>query len=111
MAQRPQRGVLRPSLFWFLLLDGGIVLLALFVFNDAAYTSARERLQNRLPSRDTLVGLLVATAVIHTVEALAAGRIARRRGLPAGGWGAQTFVVGFPSLLALRRTRERTAEA
>jgi hypothetical protein len=106
MADRRPRGVRRPSLFWFLLLDGGIVLLALLVFNDAVYTRARGRLENRLPSRDTLVGLLVATAVIHSVEALAAGRIARRRGLPAGGWRAQTFVVGFPSLLALRRTKE-----
>jgi hypothetical protein len=106
MAQRRHRGVRRPSLLWFLLLDGGIVLLALLVFNDAAYVRARERMEGRLPSRDTLVGLLVATAVIHTVEALAAGRIARRRGLARGRWRAQTFVVGFPSLLALRKTRE-----
>jgi hypothetical protein len=105
MTEPRQRGVRRPSLFWFLLLDGGIVLLAVLVFSDAAYARARERLENRLPSRDTLVGLLVATAVIHTVEALAAGRVAGRRGLPARGWRAQTFVVGFPSLLALRKTK------
>jgi hypothetical protein len=41
--------------------------------------------------------------VIHTAEALVAGRLARRRGLPAARWAAQTFAVGFPSLLALRR--------
>ena len=106
MTERKPGGVRRPSLFWFLLLDGGIVLLTLLVFNDAAYARARERLENRLPSRDALVGLLVGTAVIHSVEALAAGRIARQRGLAPGGWRAQTFLVGFPSLLALRKTRE-----
>jgi hypothetical protein len=106
VAKTTKSGVVRPSLFWFLLLDGGIVLLALLVFDDGTYQQARARLADRLPSRDTLVGLLIGTAVIHTVEALAAGRVARRRGLSARGWGAQTFVVGFPSLLALRSTRE-----
>jgi hypothetical protein len=105
MVERRQRRARRPSIFWFLVLDGGIVLLALLVFNDTAYARARERLERRLPSRDTLIGLLVATAVIHSVEAIAAGRIARRRGLSPGGWRAQTFVVGFPSLLELRKTR------
>jgi Transmembrane protein 254 len=101
-----RNGVIRPHPLWFLLLDGGIVLLALLVFDDRAYGRARARLADRLPSRDTLVGLLIGTAVIHTVEALAAGRVARRRGLSAPGWRAQTFVVGFPSLLSLRKTRE-----
>ena len=107
MAKTTKSGVVRPSLFWFLLLDGGIVLLALLVFDDGAYQRARARLADRLPPRDTLVGLLIGTTVIHTVEALAAGRVARHRGLSPGGWRAQTFVVGFPSLLALRSTREQ----
>jgi Domain of unknown function (DUF4499) len=105
MARRRQRSVRRPSVAWFLLLDGGIVLLTLLVFSDRAYERARERMQDRFPSQGTLVGLLVATAVIHTVEALAAGRIARGRGLAPRGWRAQTFLVGFPSLLALRKTK------
>ena len=105
MAKTSQRNVRRPSLFWFLLLDGGIVLLALLACNDQAYERASERLADRLPARQTLVGMLVGTAVIHTVEAMAAGRIARRRGLAPGGWRVQTFVVGFPSLLALRKTK------
>jgi hypothetical protein len=105
MAKTRKSGVVRPSLLWFLLLDGGITLLALLVFGDRAYEQARERLAGRLPSRHALVALLIGTAVIHTVEALAAGGVARRRGLSAPGWRAQTFVVGFPSLLALRKTR------
>jgi hypothetical protein len=107
MAKTTQSGVVRPSLLWFLLLDGGIVLLTLLVFSDDAHARAKERLQGRLPSRDTLVGLLIGTVVIHTVEAFAAGRVAGRRGLSPGGWRTQTFVVGFPSLLALRQTRDR----
>ena len=51
--------------------------------------------------------MLVGTTVIHPGEALVAGRLARRRGLPAHGWQLQTFVVGFPSLLALRKTRRQ----
>ena len=47
--------------------------------------------------------MLAGTAAIHFAEALAAGRIAKRRGLAARGWRLQTFVVGFPSLLALRK--------
>ena len=105
MATTAQRSVRRPSLFWFLLLDGGIILLALLAFNDEAYERASERLADRLPPRETLVGMLIGTAVIHAVEALAAGRIARKRGLAPGGWRVQTFVVGFPSLLALRKTK------
>jgi hypothetical protein len=48
--------------------------------------------------------MLVGTAVIHAGEALAAGRMARRRGVPVRGWRLQTFIVGFPSLLAMRRS-------
>jgi hypothetical protein len=106
MTNSHRSGVVRPSFFWFLLLDGGIILLALLVFNEQAYQRAKARMQDRLPPRDTLVGLLVGTAVIHAVESLAAGRIARSRGMSPGGWRVQTFVVGFPSLLALRKTKD-----
>ncbi len=105
MAKTSQGSVRRPSFFWFFLLDGGIVLLALLAFNDRAYERASERLADRLPPRETLVGMLIGTAVIHAVEAMAAGRIARKRGLAPGGWRVQTLVVGFPSLLALRKTK------
>ena len=100
--------VVRPSWLWFLLLDGGIVVLSRLVFSDAAYRRAAELSRGALPPRHALRALLGATAVIHVTEAVAAGRMARRAGLPATGWRLQTFVVGFPSLLALRR---RAAEA
>ncbi len=104
MAKVKRSGVVRPSLFWFLLLDGGIVLLTRLAFNRPAYDRALAVSGNRLPPREVLYSLLAATAAIHAGEALAAGRMARRRGLSPRGWRLQTFVVGFPSLRALRRT-------
>ncbi len=94
---------MRPSWFWFLLLDGGIVVLSKLALSKPSYDRANDMSGDALPSRESLQALLAATAVIHTVEALAAGPMARRRGLPPRGWRLQTFVVGFPSLRALRR--------
>jgi hypothetical protein len=104
MANPKETGVVRPSLFWFLLLDGGIVVLLRLAFNRSAYDRALDVSGNRLPPREVLYSLVAATAVIHVGEALAAGRMARRRGLSPRGWRLQTLVVGFPSLRALRRT-------
>lgn len=106
MAKAKRSGVVRPSLFWFLLLDGGILLLVQLAFNRPAYDRALEVSGNRLPPREVLYFLLAATAAIHTGEALAASRMARRRGLSPRGWRLQTFIVGFPSLRELRRTAE-----
>ncbi len=94
---------MRPSWFWFLLLDGGIVVLSKLALSKLSYDKANEVSGDALPPREALQVLLAATAVTHAVEALAAGRMARRRGLPARGWRLQTFIVGFPSLRALRR--------
>jgi hypothetical protein len=98
-----RRGVIRPHPLWFLLLDGGIVLLAQLALSGRAHRRGSEISGGSLPPREVLQALLAATAVIHAGEALAAGRMARRRGLSPRGWRLQTFVVGFPSLLALRR--------
>ena len=106
MSEARRSGVRRPSWLWFLLLDGGIVVLSRLVFSDAAYERASELSNGMLPPRGALRALLGATAVIHVAEAVAAGRMARRRGLAPARWRLQTFVVGFPSLLALRRSVE-----
>ncbi len=103
MARAKRSGVVRPSLLWFLLLDGGIVVLTALALRKPAYDKAQEAVGDALPPREVLQATLVGTAVIHAGEALVAGRIARRRGFPARPWRRQTFVVGFPSLLALRR--------
>jgi hypothetical protein len=90
-------------LLWFLLLDGGIVLLARLALSGGAHLRGTEISRGNLPPREVLQALLAATVVIHAAEALAAGPMARRRGLSPRGWRLQTFVVGFPSLLALRK--------
>jgi hypothetical protein len=101
MNEASRSRVVRPSWLWFLLLDGGIVVLARLVFSDTAYRRAVELSKGTLPPRAALRALLGATAVIHIGEAFAAGRMARRRGLPPAGWRLQTLIVGFPSLQAL----------
>ncbi len=104
MARRSRSGVTRPSVFWFLLLDGGIVVLTKLALQKRAYVKANEMTGDALPPREVLQALLAATAVIHAAEAVAAGHSARRRGQPAWGWRIQTLIVGFPSLLALRKS-------
>jgi hypothetical protein len=100
--------VVRPSWFWFLLLDGGIVVLTKLAVSKTAYDKVDEMTGDALPPRETLQALLIGTAVVHAAEAVAAGRMAKRRGLSPGGWRLQTFIVGFPSLRSLRRSA-RTA--
>jgi hypothetical protein len=91
-------------LFWFLLLDGGIVALTKLAVSKTAYDKAGDMTGDALPPRETLQALLIGTAVVHAAEAVVAGRMAKRRGLAPGGWRLQTFIVGFPSLLSLRRS-------
>lgn len=107
MTQVKRSGVVRPSLFWFLLLDGGIVVLTKLAVSKTAYDKVSAMTGDALPPRETLQALLLGTAVVHATEAVVAGRMATRRGLAPGGWRLQTFVVGFPSLRALRALRRR----
>ncbi len=95
---------MRPPWAWFLLLDGGIVALVVLSTVDGAYEAVTEHIPAPLPPRRALRAILAGAVLIHVVEAVAAGRQARRRGLSAWGWALQTLAVGFPSLLALRRS-------
>lgn len=92
----------RPPLAWFAVLDGGVVALTVLALSPAAHAAVEARAP--LPSRSALKGLLAVTAVLHVGEAVAARRTAARHGLPVAHWTRQTLAVGFPSLLALRRT-------
>jgi Domain of unknown function (DUF4499) len=103
MARAKRPGAVRPHWLWFLVLDGGIWALIQFVINPGLYERVRSRSGDRLPPQRAIQGLLAGTVVIHAGEAMVASRMATRRGLPARPWALQTFVVGFPSLLALRR--------
>jgi hypothetical protein len=103
MTKATSSGLVRPSLLWFLLLDGGIVVMIKLVLSQTAYDRLNELSGEKLPPRSTVRAMLAGTVVIHLAEALAAGRLAKRRGLAPGGWRIQTLIVGFPSLLALRK--------
>jgi len=103
MAKGSRSGLIRPSLLWFLLLDGGIIVMIKLVVSQEAYDRLDELSGGTLPPRSRLRAMLAGTAAIHLAEALAAGRIAKRRGLAPGAWRLQTLFVGFPSLLALRK--------
>ena len=104
MARAKRSGVVRPSLFWFLLLDGGIVALTKLAVSKTSYDKVNDMAGDALPPRETLQLMVMGTAAIHVTEALVAGRMAKRRGLTPRGWRLQTLVVGFPSLFSLRHT-------
>lgn len=91
----------RPALAWYAVLDGGVAALTLLALSPSAHAKAQARAP--LPSRRALQALLGLTVVAHVGEALVARRTARRHQLDVAGWTRQTVVVGFPSLLALRR--------
>jgi hypothetical protein len=93
--------VVRPHWGWFFLLDGGLALLCAVACSDRAYR--RVAGVGPLPRQSALRRLLGVAAAVHVVEAIAAARGARRRAMPVRGWTLQTLLVGFPSLLALRR--------
>ena len=80
-----------------------MVSLAVLSGGGDAYDAVTRRSPVPLPPRRVLRVILAGAVVIHVTEAVAAGRHARRRGLPARGWALQTLAVGFPSLLVLRR--------
>lgn len=104
MDKTPSPSFARPRLGWFLVLDGGIAVLTTLAFNDQAYRKARDTAP--LPEQAQLRQMVVGTAGLHVLEALVARRSARRKGLDpriVRRWTRQTFVVGFPSLLKLRK--------
>jgi hypothetical protein len=105
MAKRtkPSQRVVRPSFGWFLLLDGGLVLLGVLSASEPLHTQVSEASPIPLPPQSRLRRLLAGAVGLHVGEALIGARMASRRGLPTRGWTLQTFAVGFPSLLKLRQ--------
>lgn len=97
-------GVVRVPWPWFVVLGGAIALLAKLALSGRIYRTAREVVgEESMPPREIFQALLFATAVAHVGEALAAGRMARRRGLPVARWRMRTLLVGVPALRTLQR--------
>ena len=89
-----------PAVGWFVLLDGGLVVLATLALNRRAHDALAARVP--LVPRWALRRLLVMALAVHAAEGVGAAHLARRRGLDPSAWGLQTLVVGFPSLRKLR---------
>jgi len=95
--------VIRPPLGWFVLLDGGLIALAALSASASLHAKASEAAPTPLPPQSALRKLLAGAALTHVGEGLIGARMASRRGLPKRGWALQTLVVGFPSILQLRK--------
>jgi hypothetical protein len=93
----------RPSMLWYLLLDSGIASLALLSVSAPAYEAVAARVP--VPPRPLMKAVLIGTAFVHVGEATLAYRTAKRAGMDrtAGRWARETFVVGFPSILRLKK--------
>jgi hypothetical protein len=92
-----------PSPLWFLVLDTGLAATAVLSVSGRTYEKVAAKVP--LPPRPVVQALLAGTAVVHVAEAVGAYRFAKARGMDrsAARWAVQTFVVGFPSLLELRK--------
>jgi hypothetical protein len=93
----------RPDAFWYALLEPGLVGLAVLTLSPGAYRTAK-RMRLPVPSRRTVSVLFAGAVAVHAAEAAQAYRTANAANLTrsAPRWAAETFVVGFPSLLKLR---------
>jgi uncharacterized membrane-anchored protein len=89
----------RPALAWFLLLDGGLVLLAALALLPGVADRVRSHLP--VPSTKVLRTILLLAIVVHLGEGAIAWVLASKRGLDARRWATQTAIVGFPSLRLL----------
>ncbi|MCU0271175.1 MAG: transmembrane protein 254 [Acidimicrobiales bacterium] len=95
----------RPHWLWLATVQPALALLGACALSGRADAALRDA-GLPLPGRRVLQAAFWGTVVVHAGEAVAAHRWAGRAGLSrsAGRWAAQTFFMGFPSLLALRRT-------
>ena len=100
-----------PHAIWWVVILGGIVVLALLAFHTTFYTWYAATF-HPLPSQSILTWVLIALLPIHIFEAVYVVRIARKLGLVESAplWGLQTLVLGYPSTkLMLDRARVQSA--
>ena len=102
-----------PHPVWWLLVIGGLTLLAFQGFHAEFYAFWVDRV-HPLPGQAVMAWIFYACIPIHVFEAGWAWRTAHRLGLSghAAGWAAQGFALGWPSTrLLLRRKRAAAATA
>lgn len=94
----------RPAAGWWIAVLGGMTILGLIAYRSSCWRWWSTRVTNAVP-RSGFRGLFWAAVATHVVEGAAAVRLAERAGEHAAtlSWGAQTTLLGFPSLRLLRR--------
>ncbi len=104
--------VLRPHPAWWILILGGLGLVAVLVHCDAAYEWWCEHVTDVF-SRPVLWGIWIGAVFAHVLEARVAHRLAIRHGLHAvaPAWTLQTLLLGYPSLTLLKQVCARQGEA
>ncbi len=95
--------VQRPPLGWWIAILGGLALNAWIGFSDSAYAVWCSIVTTALPQ--TLIrNIFLGGVLVHIGEAAYAWRMATLANLrSAPGWALQTFLLGFPSLMRLRK--------
>jgi hypothetical protein len=84
----------------------GVGTMAVLATSDRAWTAWDGATDGRLPRRAVRT-LLVATGVVHVLEAVATHRRATALGLEdRGRWVRSTLVYGFPALVQLGRAAD-----
>ena len=96
---------IRPAFGWVLLLDGGLLALALVALLPSL--AMRVRRSVPIPSDRVLRMILIVAVLTHLGEGIAAAFMASRRGRDVRGWALQTAIVGFPSLRLLAKASDR----
>lgn len=94
----------RPAPGWWVAVLGGMTVLGLIAFRPSWWHRWSTRVTSAVP-QGAFRGLFWAAVATHLAEGAAAVRLADRAGEHAAtlSWGAQTTLLGFPSLRLLRR--------
>jgi len=94
----------RPHISWWVAILGGLAINAAVGLDAGAYAWWCTHVTTALP-QPLVRNIFIAAVLTHLVEAAYAARLAKRSGFGncAGGWFAQTLLLGFPSLRLLRR--------
>ncbi len=95
----------RPALGWWVSILSGMTALALVAFHGRTWRWWSGNVTSSIP-QGAFRSVFWAAVATHVVEGAAAVRTAEGDGRHAAalGWGAQTLLLGFPSLGLLRRS-------
>lgn len=95
-----------PALLWCISIPLGMGLTGALALSSSVHALMPAPMGAILTPMVMRVIFVVAVG-LHVLEGSFAMSRAKMRGLPAAAWGAQTLLLGYPSLrLLLRRTRD-----